>query len=30
MKEGEEAFSKGDNNGALAGYSAALKLDPQL
>ena len=30
MKEGEAAFSKGDNEGALAAYSAALKLDPQL
>ena len=30
MKEGEEAFGKGDNDGALAAYSAALKLDPKL
>src|SRR5580658_547778 len=30
MKEGEEAFGKGDNDGALAAYAAALKIDPKL
>jgi tetratricopeptide (TPR) repeat protein len=30
MKEGEQAFGKGDNDGALAAYSAALKIDPKL
>ena len=30
MKEGEQAFGKGDNQGALSAYSAALKLDPKL
>lgn len=30
MKEGEEAFARGDNEAALAAYSAALKIDPKL
>jgi tetratricopeptide (TPR) repeat protein len=30
MKEGEEAFAKGDNDAALAAYAGALKLDPRL
>lgn len=30
MKEGEDAFSRGDNAGALAAYAEALKLDPKL
>jgi len=30
MKEGEQAFGKGNNKGALAAYSAALQLDPKL
>ncbi len=30
MKEGEVAFGKGDNTGALAAYTAALKIDPKL
>lgn len=30
MKEGEEAFAKGDNDGALSAYGAALKIDPKL
>ena len=30
MKEGEQAFGKGDYDGALAAYSAALKIDPKL
>jgi len=30
MKEGEAAFSGGDDGRALAAYAAALKLDPQL
>lgn len=30
MKEGETAFAKGDYDGALAAYSAALKIEPKL
>jgi hypothetical protein len=30
MKEGEVAFGRGDNQGALAAYAAALKIDPKL
>jgi len=30
MQEGEQAFGRGDNQGALAAYAAALKMDPKL
>lgn len=30
MQEGEQAFARGDNQGALAAYAAALKMDPKL
>lgn len=30
LKEGEAAFARGDNDAAIAAYSAALKLDPKL
>ncbi len=30
MKEGEQAFAKGDFGGAQAAYTAALKIDPKL
>jgi len=30
VKEGEDAFSRGDNAGALAAYADALKVDPKL
>jgi len=30
MKEGEAAFTRGDNDAAIAAYSAALQIDPKL